>query len=84
LSKTRDALSPLLFKFALEYAIKKVQENQLGLRLYGIDWPLIYTDDVNLLGNNINTTEKCTESFVLVNASEEIGIEVNAEKTKYR
>jgi hypothetical protein len=47
--KQGDALSPLIFNFALGYAIRKVQEDQVGLKLNGTHQPLAYADDVNPL-----------------------------------
>jgi hypothetical protein len=42
---------------------------------------LVYTDDVNLLGDSVSTIKENSET--LLKASKDIGLEINAEKTKY-
>jgi hypothetical protein len=79
--KQGDDLSPLLFNFALDYAIRKVQENQVVLKLNGTYRPLVCADDVNLLGDNIDAIKKNTQA--LIDTSKEVGLEVNTEETKY-
>jgi hypothetical protein len=56
--KRGDALSSLLFDFALEYDIRKARENQVELKLNGLHQLLVYADDLNLLENNIDTINK--------------------------
>jgi sorting nexin-29 len=79
--KQGDALSPLLFNFALEYVIRRVQVNQDGLILNGTHQLLAYADDVNILGGSVHTVKKNAEA--LVAATKGIGLDVNAHKTKY-
>jgi hypothetical protein len=49
--------------------------------LNGSHQHLAYADDVNLLGDNIDTINKNTE--ILIDVSKEVSLEVNVEKTKY-
>ena len=79
--KQGDALSPLIFNFALEYAIRKVQVNQDCLKLNGTHQLLAYADDVNILGGSVHTVKENAEALVVV--TKELGIEVNVDKTKY-
>ena len=57
----QDTLSPLIFNFALEYAIKRVQVNQDGLKLNGTNQLLVYADVVNVWGGSIHTVRKNIE-----------------------
>jgi len=68
--KQGDALSPLLFNFSLDYAIRSVQVNQDGLKLNGTHQLLAYADNKTLLGGRVHIIEKNIE--VLVVTSKEI------------
>jgi hypothetical protein len=53
----------------------------VGFKRNGTHRLLVYVDDVNLLGDNIDTIKKNMET--LIDASKEVGLEVNTEETKY-
>ena len=69
------------FQLALEYAIRSVQRNQDDLKLNGTHQILIYDDDI-ILCKSIHTVKKNTEASVA--PSKESGLDVKADKTKYR
>ena len=70
----------MLFNFALEYAIRRVQVNQQGLKLNGPHQLLVYADDVNILRVSIHILKENAEA--LVAANRETGLEISAHKTK--
>jgi hypothetical protein len=73
-----DASSPLLFNYASEHAIRKVQETPVGLKFNGTYF-LAYADYVNLMGDNI--LRKNTEN--LFDTIKEVDLEVDIGRTKY-
>jgi hypothetical protein len=70
----------LLFNCALEYTNRTAQENEEGLELNGKFQFLVYADHISLLGKNVNSI-KNTE--ILFDANKEVGIDTNAEQSKY-
>jgi len=60
--KQGDALLPLIFNFAVEYVIRRVEVNQDGLKLNGTHQCLVYADDVNILGRSMHTIRKNTDA----------------------
>ena len=70
--KQGDALSPMLFNFALEYAIRRVQVNRDGLKLNGTHQLLAFADDVNILARSMHNRKE--NAGTLVAASREIGL----------
>jgi len=68
----------LLFNVALEYVIRRVQVKQEGLKLNG---NISFWFMLMILCRSIHSLKKNTEDSVVTN--EEIGVEVNLDKTKY-
>ena len=62
--KQGDALLPLLFNFALECTIRRVQINQDGLKLNGMHQVLVYVDD-DVLRGSIHTIKENAEALVV-------------------
>jgi hypothetical protein len=79
--KQGDALFPWLFNYPLDYAIRKVQENEEGLLLDGKHQLLVYANNINMLGKNISTMKRKTEA--LLEANRDVDLEVNTENIKY-
>ena len=70
--KQGHALSLLLFNFYLECAIRRVQENRIALELNGKDQLLVHADDVNILGESLQTVRENEE--IIIKASKGIDL----------
>ena len=79
--KKGAALLPLLFNFALQYAITNVQIDQGSFKLNITRNLVVYADDINIVSGILCTMKKNTEALVV--ASKKTGLQANADKTKY-
>jgi len=79
--KQGDAISQLLFNFALEYAIRRVQVNRDGLKLNGTHQFVVDADGVNILGGGVGSVKENRET--LLSAGTVIRLQVSADKTEY-
>jgi hypothetical protein len=75
LSKQGDVSLPLVFNFALEYVIRKVQENQMRLKINGTHHLLFGAGVGSIFRDKLNTVKKITE--VLTDTTKEVSLEVN-------
>jgi hypothetical protein len=65
---------------ALGYAIRKIQEMQVGLKLNETHQLLVCADGVNLLSDNMDTMKEHMGNSI--DASKEVGLEANAGEIK--
>ncbi|GBP46112.1 Putative uncharacterized transposon-derived protein F52C9.6 [Eumeta japonica] len=76
-----DPLSPTLFKIVLEHIFRELNWDYLGLNINGARLNhLRFTDDLVLLEENLAAIEQMMQN--LANKSREVGLEINASKTK--
>jgi hypothetical protein len=73
-----DYLSSLSFKFTFQSAIRMIRKNQMGLKETWTHQLLDYDDDINLMGDEINTIKKNTDSLTVVM----VNLEADTEKNK--
>jgi hypothetical protein len=59
---------PMVFNFALVYAIRRVQVNQHGLKLNGTHHILVYADDFDIMGRSLHAVKE--NAFVLARRME--------------
>jgi hypothetical protein len=80
-SKQRKALQPPFLNFTVEYAIRKVHDNKVRPKLNGTHQLLASADDVNLLGDNVDTINRNRK--IVFDISKEIGLQTKVEKNKH-
>jgi hypothetical protein len=68
----------VLLNFAVEYTIRKVEDNQGGPELNGINQVFVYARSIDLLDENINAI-KITQKIIF-EIKKGIGLEVNTDK----